>query len=261
MTIQSGLKSSPVFSEQPKYLRRIYRLNSCCRRYAMVIPEAWQYPESTVVRLVFGKNVFTSRNFQETPWIQKQVFETPDHQQGSIEVFYLQEFPASYEGPFLKEERNLINNLAALIAGSATREILNNLRYENKERLKELHLINQTSAIISLGKPMDETLQKICSLLPRSYQYPRYTAVKILYEGKIYKSRKFTETAWVQREHFITIDNKKGTIEVYYLKEFPKLHEGPFMKEERDLIINLARLISGYLNNYKGREIYTKRQT
>jgi CheY-like chemotaxis protein len=224
----------------------------------LVIPEAWQYPESTVVRLVFGKNVFFSRNFQETPWMQKQVFETPDHQPGSIEVFYLKEFPVSYEGPFLKEERNLINNLAALIAGSATREILNNLRYENKERLKELHLINQTSAIISLGKPTDETLQKICSLLPRSYQYPRYTAVKILYEGKIYRSRKFTETAWVQREHFISIDNKKGTIEVYYLKEFPKLHEGPFMKEERDLIINLARLISGYLNNYKGREIYTK---
>ena len=222
-----------------------------------VIPQAWQYPESTVVRLVFGKLVFTSKNFSETPWMQKQVFETPDHQQGSLEVYYLQEFPASYEGPFLKEERNLINNLAALIAGSATREILNNLHYANKERLKELHLINQTSAIISLGKPVDETLQKICSLLPRSYQYPRYTAVKILYEGKIYISRKFKETSWVQREHFITIDNNKGTIEVYYLKEFPKSHEGPFMKEERDLIFNLGRLIGGYLNNYKGREIYT----
>ena len=239
-------------------LRKDLPFEQKLQEVCQVIPEAWQYPESTVVRLLFGKNVFISRNFQETPWIQKQVFETPDHQQGSVEVFYLKEFPASYEGPFLKEERNLINNLAALIAGAATREILNDLQYENKERLKELHLINQTSAIIALGKPMDETLQKICSLLPRSYQYPRYTAVKILYEGKIYKSRKFTETAWVQREHFITIDNKKGIIEVYYLKEFPKLHEGPFMKEERDLIINLARLISGYLNNYKGREIYTK---
>ena len=59
-----------------------------------VIPEAWQFPESTVVRLVFGKDVFTSNNFRETPWVQKQVFETPDHQQGSIEVFYLKEFPA-----------------------------------------------------------------------------------------------------------------------------------------------------------------------
>ncbi len=239
-------------------LRKDLPFEKLLQEVCTVIPEAWQYPESTAVRLVFGKSVFTSNNFKETPWMQKQVFETPDHQQGSIEVFYLKEFPASYEGPFLKEERNLINNLAALIAGSATREILNNLRYVTRERLKELHLINQTSAIIALGKPMDETLQKICSLLPRSYQYPRYTAVKILYEGKTYRSRKFTETSWVQREHFITIDNKKGNIEVYYLKEFPKLHEGPFMKEERDLIINLARLISGYLNNYKGREIYTK---
>ena len=64
--------------------------------------------------------------------------------------------------------------------------------------------------------------KKYAPFCPRSYQYPRYTAVKILYEGKTYISRNFTETAWVQREHFITIDNKKGTIEVYYLKDFPK---------------------------------------
>ena len=204
-------------------LRKDLPFEQMLQEVCLVIPEAWQYPESTVVRLVFGKNVFISRNFQETPWMQKQVFETPEHQQGIIEVFYLKEFPVSYEGPFLKEERNLINNLAALIAGSATRDVFNTLQYENKERLKELQLINQTSAIISLGKPADETLQKICSLLPRSCQYPRYTAVKILYEGKIYRSRKFTETAWVQRENFITIDNKKGSIEVFYLKEFPEL--------------------------------------
>jgi hypothetical protein len=242
-------------------LKRGLPLEQSLQEICSVIPAAWQFPESTVVRLVFGKDVFTSRNFRETPWLQKQVFETPDHQQGSIEVFYLKEFPSAYEGPFLKEERDLINNLAALIAGSATGVVLRNLQYINRERLKELHLINKTSEIISLGKPADETLQKICTILPKSYQYPRHTAVRILFEGRTYKSRDFTDTPWVQREHFITIDNLKGTIEVYYLKAFPKSYEGPFMKEERQLIINLARLISGYLNNLKGREIYSKRKS
>ena len=60
------------------------------------------------------------------------------------------------------------------------------------------------------------------------------------------------------REPFITFDNKRGTIEVFYLKEFPQSFEGPFLKEERQLIINLGKLISGYLNSYKGREIYSK---
>ncbi|MBN2275020.1 MAG: hypothetical protein JXK95_11850, partial [Bacteroidales bacterium] len=41
-------------------------------------------------------------------------------------------------------------------------------------------------------------------------------------------------------------------------KEFPAAYEGPFLKEERQLIINIGRLLSGYLNNYKGREIYSK---
>jgi len=241
-------------------LKRELQIEQSLQDICSVIPEAWQYPDYTVVRIVFGKNVFTGEKFKETPWLQKQVFETPDHQKGSIEVFYLKEFPLEYEGPFLKEERDLINNLAALIAGSATREVLQDLQYENRERLKELNLINQTSAIISLGKPVDETLQKICSILPRSYQYPRSTAVRIFYEGKTYTSREFKDTAWVQRESFITIDNRKGTIEVFYLKEFPKSYEGPFMKEERNMIINLGKLISGYLNNYKGREIYNKRR-
>jgi hypothetical protein len=241
-------------------LKRGLPMEKSLQEICSVMPEAWQFPESTVVRLVFGKHVFTSNDFRETSWVQKQVFETPDHQQGSIEVFYLKEFPPAYEGPFLKEERNLINNLAALIAGSATREVLNSLQYENRERLKELHLINQTSAIISSGRPVEETLHKISAILPRSYQYPRYTAVRISYEEKTYVSREFKDTDWVQREHFITIDNKKGTIEVFYLKEFPKLFEGPFMKEERQLIINLGKLISGYLNNYKGREIYHKKK-
>ena len=69
--------------------------------------------------------------------------------------------------------------------------------------------------------------------MPKSWQYPKYTAVRITYEGRHYVSREFNETPWVQRENFITIDNKKGSIEVFYLKEFPAEYEGPFLKEER----------------------------
>jgi hypothetical protein len=130
--------------------------------------------------------------------------------------------------------------------------------HENKERVKELQVINQTSNIITQGLPINEALQKIANILYKSWQYPKYTAVRITYEGHRYINREFTETQWVQRENFITIDNKKGSIEVYYLKEFPLEYEGPFLKEERQLIINIGRLLSGYINNYKGREIYSK---
>ena len=112
----------------------------------------------------------------------------------------------------------------------------------------------ETSRLIAQGLSIDETLQKICNILPKSWQYPQNTAVCIRYEDKEYLTRNFRETVWIQKENFITIDNKKGTIEVFYLKEFPDCYEGPFLKEERQLLINIGKLISGYLNNYKGKK-------
>jgi hypothetical protein len=220
-----------------------------------ILPDAWQFPDDTVVRISYGKNVFESKGFRETPWKMIQPFEAPDHKKGNIEVGYLKQYPTADEGPFLKEERNLLVNLANLIAGSATRDIFYKLQHENTERLKELKAINQTSLIIEEGKMVDETLQEICGILPKSWQYPRYTAARIRFEGKSYLSEEFAESNWVQTEHFVTIDNKKGTVEIFYLKKFPKADEGPFLKEERNLLVNIALMISGYLNNYKGREI------
>lgn len=220
-----------------------------------ILPESWQFPESTVARITYNKLVFTSPGFRESEWKMEQKFETPAKDKGSIEIFYLKQFQDYYEGPFLKEERNLLFNLANLIAGFATRDEYSKLQHENTERLKELKAINQTSLIIEEGKSVDETLHEICSILPKSWQYPRYTVARIMFEGKSYLSENFVETRWVQEENFVTIDNKKGSIEIFYLKQFPKSYEGPFLFEERNLLINIGKLISGYLNNYKGREI------
>ncbi|MBN1415336.1 MAG: hypothetical protein JW973_09565 [Bacteroidales bacterium] len=223
-----------------------------------ILPEAYQYPEFTVARITFGSNVFTSTSFKETSWVQRQEIETPNHTKGVIEVFYLKEFPEADEGPFLREERNMLINIAGLITGSAIKKVFNTLLHDNQERVKELNVINQTSALITQGMPMEETLQKIADILYKSWQYPKHTAVRIAYEGRQYVNREFNESPWVQRENFITFDNKKGSIEVFYLKEFPAEYEGPFLKEERQLIINIGRLLSGYINNYKGRDIYSK---
>src|SRR5665648_698959 len=220
-----------------------------------ILPDSWQFPDHTVTRITYDKRIFESSGFRETPWKMAQGFEAPGRKKGIIEIFYLKQFPEADEGPFLKEERNLLVNLSKMIAGSATRDAFNKLQRENTERLKELKAINQTTLIIEKGKMVDETLQEICEILPKSWQYSRFAVARIRFEGKSYTSEKFIETEWVQTETFVTIDNKKGSIEIFYLKQFPKEYEVPFLQEERNLLINIARLISGYLNNYKGREI------
>ena len=127
------------------------------------------------------------------------------------------------------------------------------LRAENIERLKELAAINKTTGILKAGKPIDESLQQIALILPPAYQYPAFTTARIIYEGEEYRSSDFKKTNWVQRQEFETIDNQKGIIEVFYLKKFPELDEGPFLEEERYLIFNIANLISGYINSVKGK--------
>ena len=76
---------------------------------ADLIPPSWQYPEITCARLVVGEDEYTTTNFSQTQWKQQSPIIINGERRGGIEVFYLEERPQSAEGPFLKEERDLIN--------------------------------------------------------------------------------------------------------------------------------------------------------
>ena len=132
------------------------------------------------------------------------------------------------------------------------------LIFERTERLKELAAINQTNDILREGKPVDETLQQLAKLLPGAWQYPEFTVCRIVYNGKEYRSQGFAETRWQQRQSFESIDGSNGFIDIYYTREFVYLDEGPFLKEERHLIANLATAITGYLNSIAARELLKK---
>ncbi len=129
------------------------------------------------------------------------------------------------------------------------------LRSETIERLKELSTINRTTAILKEGKSEYESLQQITYILPDGWQYPEFTKARIIFEEHEFRSNEFYKTQWAQKQEFMTIDNKTGSIEIYYTKSFPEADEGPFLKEERDLINNLANIITGYLNSIKGKAV------
>src|SRR5210317_1083645 len=134
-------------------------------------------------------------------------------------------------------------------------EDIQRLIAERKERLKELTCINQTTQIIKEHRPVDETLSQIVRILPVAWQYPEMTVARIRLEGKFYNSPGFRESKWKQTQRFTTIDNRDGEIEIFYLKEFPELDEGPFLKEERHLIDNLASIIANYVNSIEAQKL------
>jgi len=129
---------------------------------------------------------------------------------------------------------------------------------ENIERLKELSAINQTTSIIKEGKSIEDTLQQICFILPKAWQYPEFTVARIVFDGQEYLSSGFRLSQWTLTQEFLTIDNRSGRIEVCYVKKFPALDEGPFLKEERHLIENIANILVGYINSETGKQLLTQ---
>ncbi|MEI7981746.1 MAG: hypothetical protein WCI71_08820, partial [Bacteroidota bacterium] len=255
---QERLKELAAINDTTAIIKASKPIFETLREICQVLPRAWQFPEHTVARIHYEEMEFTSPGFMETQWRQKQIFETIDNLTGSIEIFYLKEFPEMDEGPFLKEERNLVMNLASLIEGYINGVKGREGRYITRERLKELSAINQTTAILRAGKPNEEALHQICLILPTAWQYPEYTVCRIKYGNIELKSPGFRETQWSQKQPFETIDSLSGFIEICYLKAFQPQFEGPFLEEERHLIINLANLITGYLNSVKGKAILRK---
>jgi len=86
-----------------------------------LLPVSWQYPEITTGRIVLKEAVYTTPDFSSSPWQQSaEIFEM-NERIGVVEVYYLEEMPEIDEGPFLKEERLLINAIAIRIGNGVER--------------------------------------------------------------------------------------------------------------------------------------------
>jgi PAS domain S-box-containing protein len=99
-----------------------------------LLPPAWQYPEVAAARLQLGEVEFKTPNFHFSRWSQKAEFTATDGRKGVVEVVYLAERPPEVEGPFLAEERKLINGVAEGLKGYWERKRLESEILEISER-------------------------------------------------------------------------------------------------------------------------------
>jgi signal transduction histidine kinase len=80
-----------------------------------MLPAGWQYPELLEARITVAELVVSTRRFEITPWIQRAAFAIDDAPPGLVEVAYREAVPAGTDGPFLLEERSLLDSLALLL--------------------------------------------------------------------------------------------------------------------------------------------------
>lgn len=84
-------------------------------RIVALLPPAWQYPSITGARIRVGDIDVRTKLFDPTRWMQRAEFPTADGGSGVIEVTYCESRPTAAEGPFLAEERRLIESLAGML--------------------------------------------------------------------------------------------------------------------------------------------------
>ena len=250
-------------NEISKRLRNGLSIDITLNEVLGLIPGAFRFPEHIKCRIRYDEKEYASAGLVETPVFLNANFKTISLKSGSVQVYYSGEDFSDGEEPFLEEEKQFADTLALLISGFinliygldtviATEMGMKKIMYEKTERLKELSCINQTTSILQAEKSLENALKQIVYIMPDAWQYPEHTVARISYDGQEYTSPGFMVTKWRQRQPFLTIDDKIGEIEVYYTKDFPDMHEGPFMKEERDLINNISSLICNYLNSRQG---------
>ncbi|HEY31964.1 MAG TPA: helix-turn-helix transcriptional regulator [Dehalococcoidia bacterium] len=101
--------------------RHLYSLESLLQELVNFLPHSWQYPELTCARILFQDKTYTSDRFKVTNWRQSSRIYIYHEAVGEVGIFYLEECPPADEGPFLKEERALLDAVAEQIGTIATR--------------------------------------------------------------------------------------------------------------------------------------------
>ncbi len=108
-----------------------------CQKVVNVIPPGWHYPEITCGRIQFDDKEYTSEAFRETEWCQCADIVVTKKIRGKIEVYYTSKCPELDEGPFLLEERNLINGIARALGVSLERQLLDKHRENIEAQLRQ----------------------------------------------------------------------------------------------------------------------------
>lgn len=142
---------------------------------------------------------------------------------------------------------------------------LRELTHDLIERIKELNCLYGISRLVEKENvSLNDILQGVVNLIPPAWQYPAVTCARINLEDKQYKTSNFKETRWQQTESVIVNGRQVGTLEIYYTEEKPFAYEGPFLKEERDLIHGIAerlgRIIESKIAESTLKKLYNREQ-
>jgi len=120
-------------------------------RLVDLIPSAWEYPEIACARAVINGNEFRTENFRQTEWRQAAPIVAGDKHIGELEVCYLEQRGDHDEGPFLKEERSLIDAVAVQLGQIAHRKQTERTMHQTVSKLQQANAQLEQCAAAAAG--------------------------------------------------------------------------------------------------------------
>ncbi len=124
-----------------------------------LLPPAWQYPESARARILLDARVYATSGFGQVGACQSADIVVRGQSRGKVEVVYVDQRPPADEGPFLTEERALINSVARELSLLVEQRTVEEERTRLQEQLRHadrLATIGQLSAGVAheLNEPL-----------------------------------------------------------------------------------------------------------
>jgi len=133
-----------------------------------VIIPSYQYPEITAAKLTLQGREYKTANYRNSKWKQVSPILIKRKPAGELEVVYLKKRPDIYEGPFLKEERHLINSITQLLIQFLLRKKIELELTESREQLKNfaahLQTIREEERIFISRELHDNLGQKLTAM-------------------------------------------------------------------------------------------------
>lgn len=131
MGIRGREKIIATLRERAKELHCLYEVHELltrsdmsvqdvCSELLSILPAGWQYPDRCFARVTLDNVVYAPPQSGGTPWVQKADLVVHGRTAGSVEILYTEALPDADEGPFLKEERKLLDTIAERLSEFVT---------------------------------------------------------------------------------------------------------------------------------------------
>lgn len=152
------------------------------------------------------------------------------------------QFQSARAGFFVEDSLEYVESIAYTLG---TAMMHRNLQVRLRERTKELTCLYGIAKVVALPESsLDGILKQAVELLPPGWLYPDCATARIVLDGKSYTATNYRRTTQSMKSPILMHRKERGFVEIGYLWEQPEIDEGPFLREERNLLDAVSRDIA-----------------